>query len=83
MANKPTGRPSKYKEKNRPQAVLTNYKEMSKVNARINARMADLTARRWKCSKCGCNNFMAMEYGCDKCQPFTKDALLLGRVYEG
>ena len=83
MANKSTGRPTKYVEKNRPQAVLSNYKEMSEINARINARMADITARKWKCVKCGCNSYMNMEYGCNMCQPFIKGAKLSGRVYEG
>lgn len=60
----------------------TNYKDMVKINARINKRMADITEKRWECANCHSNNFLPMEFGCDKCQPFKQGALLLGRIYK-
>ena len=78
MANK-VRKPRDYSGGKLPPSI-TNYKEMRKINERINARMEEVT-ERWTCAKCGCNSFLSMEYGCDKCQPFKPNNKLTGRVY--
>lgn len=86
MANKSKGRPTMYKEsmQGRTPAVLTNYREMFKINNKINARL-NSKEREWSCRYCNSNSLLDIEYGCAKCQPslFGKPkAQPIGRVYK-
>jgi len=61
-------------------AVLTKKFELT-----IDTKDLDRRVNRpveWTCAFCPCSSLLPMEYGCNKCQPFTKDATLYGRVYK-